>query len=32
MDDIPQNRFDHPKFGANISILVLMSYNFGTNV
>jgi hypothetical protein len=25
MDDITQNRFEHPKFGANASISVLMS-------
>jgi hypothetical protein len=31
MDDITQNGFDHPKFGANTSILVLMPYKFGTN-
>jgi hypothetical protein len=24
MDDITQNGFDHPKFGANVSNLVLM--------
>jgi hypothetical protein len=32
MDNITQNGFDHPKFGANASILVLMTYKFGDNV
>jgi hypothetical protein len=26
-----QNGFDHPKFDANASILVLMSHKFGVN-
>jgi hypothetical protein len=31
MDDITQNRFDHPKFDTNVSILVLISHKFGAN-
>jgi hypothetical protein len=31
MDDIIQNRFDHFKFDANVSILVLMHHKFGAN-
>jgi hypothetical protein len=31
MDDITQNRFDHPKVDANASILVLMPHKFGVN-
>jgi hypothetical protein len=31
MDSIIQNRFDHPKFGANASILMLMPQKFGVN-
>jgi hypothetical protein len=31
MDSIIKNGFDHPKFGVNASILVLMPYKFGTN-
>jgi hypothetical protein len=31
-DDITQNRFDHPKFDANASNLVLMPHKFGVNV
>jgi hypothetical protein len=31
MEGITQNGFDHPKFGANVSILVLMSHKFGAN-
>jgi hypothetical protein len=30
-DGITQNGFDHPKFGANASILMLMPYKFGVN-
>jgi hypothetical protein len=30
-DDIIQNRFDHPKFDVNVSILVLMPHKFGAN-
>jgi hypothetical protein len=29
MDDITKNGFDHPKFDANASILVLMPHKFG---
>jgi hypothetical protein len=32
MDVITQNGFDHPKFDANASILMLMLHNFGANV
>jgi hypothetical protein len=31
MDDITKNEFDHPKFDANASILVLMPHKFGAN-
>jgi hypothetical protein len=31
MDDIIQNRFDHPKFDVNALILVLMPHKFGVN-
>jgi hypothetical protein len=31
MDDITQNEFDHPKFSANASMLVLMPHKFGAN-
>jgi hypothetical protein len=31
MDDISQNEFDHPKFDANASILVLMPHKFYAN-
>jgi hypothetical protein len=31
MDDITKNEFDHPKFDANASILVLMPRKFGIN-
>jgi hypothetical protein len=30
-DGIAQNEFDHPKFDANVSILVLIPYKFGHN-
>jgi hypothetical protein len=30
-DDIIQNKFDHPKFDANVSILVLIPHKFGVN-
>jgi hypothetical protein len=30
-DNITQNRFDHPKFDANASILMLMPHKFGVN-
>jgi hypothetical protein len=32
MDNITQNGFDHSKFGANASILVLIPHKFGDNV
>jgi hypothetical protein len=28
---VSQNGFDHPKFGANTSILMLMPHKFGAN-
>jgi hypothetical protein len=28
---LTKNRFDHPKFDANASILVLMPHKFGAN-
>jgi hypothetical protein len=31
MNDITQNGFDHHKFDANASILVLMPHKFGVN-
>jgi hypothetical protein len=31
MDSITQNGFDHPKFGSNASILVLIPHKFDTN-
>jgi hypothetical protein len=31
MDDITKNGFDHSKFNANASILVLMPHKFGAN-
>jgi hypothetical protein len=31
MDDITQNGFDHPKFDANASILLLMPHKFIVN-
>jgi hypothetical protein len=31
MDSITQNGFDHPKFGSNASIFVLIPHKFGVN-
>jgi hypothetical protein len=31
MDDITQNKFNHPKFDSNTSILVLMPHKFDAN-
>jgi hypothetical protein len=31
MDDITQNRFNHPKFDVNASILMLILHKFGAN-
>jgi hypothetical protein len=32
VDGITQNKFDHPKFDANASILMLMPHKFGANI